>query len=84
QVDGRHYSYHQVPAATIPGWLGAQAPAGARIGYDPWLHTRAFADGVARALAPSGATLVPVAANPVDAIWQDRPAPSAAIALPHD
>ncbi|MFX5237507.1 aminopeptidase P family N-terminal domain-containing protein, partial [Acinetobacter baumannii] len=22
--------------------------------------------------------------NPVDAIWQDRPAPSAAIALPHD
>jgi Xaa-Pro aminopeptidase len=57
-------------------WL-AQHAAGARIGYDPWLHTEA-------ALARfTGVTLVPLAANPVDAIWADRPAPPAAPALAH-
>jgi Xaa-Pro aminopeptidase len=57
-------------------WL-AQHAAGARIGYDPWLHTEA-------ALARfTGVTLVPLAANPVDAIWADRPAPPAAPAVAH-
>ncbi|MCS6930914.1 MAG: aminopeptidase P family protein [Acetobacteraceae bacterium] len=57
-------------------WLAEHAP-GLRIGYDPWLHTEA-------ALARFAAvTLVPLAANPVDAIWHDRPAPPAAPAIAH-
>ncbi|MCS6892419.1 MAG: aminopeptidase P family protein [Rhodovarius sp.] len=55
-----------------PGeWLHRHAP-GARIGYDPWLHTEAW---LARL---SGVRLVPVAANPIDRIWTDRPPPPAA------
>ena len=83
QVDARFYGFEQVPAANPAAWLGSHAPDGARIGYDAWLHTRAWAEAAARALHPRGGQLVAVATNPVDAIWADRPAPSAAPAVPH-
>jgi len=83
QVDARFYAFEQVPATSPVAWLATHAPADARIGYDPWLHTRAWAEAAARALQARGGHLVPVAANPVDAIWADRPAPSAAPAVPH-
>jgi Xaa-Pro aminopeptidase len=78
QVDGALYEYRAVPAEPMAGWLAANAPAGARIGYDPWLATRAFVEQTATALAAIGATLVPVEANPVDAVWAGKPLPSAA------
>lgn len=59
-------------------WLKAHAQ-GLRIGYDPWLHA---APAIERLSVP-GVTLVPVAANPVDAAWADRPPEPMAEALPH-
>jgi Xaa-Pro aminopeptidase len=38
---------------------------------------------VGKALQEAGAELVPVAANPVDAVWDDQPEPSGALALVH-
>ena len=76
QVDADDWHYVGVPQSSVSGWLGEHAPDGARIGYDPWLHTRPWVEETARALADRGATLVPVAANPIDAIWSDRPRPS--------
>ena len=58
-------------------WLKANAPAGARIGYDARLISE---EALAR-FAESGVTLV-AAANPIDAVWSDRPPPPAAPALP--
>lgn len=84
QVDGRFYAYESVPQTSVAKWLGAHAPEGARIAYDPWLHGKAWVESAAKALAGKGAELVPVESNPIDAIWQDRPAPSAAPALVHD
>ncbi|HZU64081.1 MAG TPA: M24 family metallopeptidase [Novosphingobium sp.] len=83
QVDGRLYDHLGVPTTSPVRWLAEQAPEGARIGYDPWLHTGGWADGLAKALAARGAEAVAVAANPVDAVWADRPAPGTAPALPH-
>ena len=40
QVDGTLYEYRSVPSEPMSGWLAANAPAGARIGYDPWAATR--------------------------------------------
>lgn len=83
QVDGRLYEYQSVPQTSPAAWLGQNAAPGARIGYDAWLHAKPWADGVAKALAAKGATLVAVESNPIDAVWEDQPAPSPAPAVPH-
>ena len=84
QVDGAHWQYESVPQTSIAAWLKDHAGKGARIGYDPWLHTRAWVAQASEALAEIGATLVPVDTNPVDRVWPDRPAPSAARLTVHD
>jgi len=78
QVDGGLYDYVAVPATSATDWLAANARPGDRIGYDAWLHTRGWAEDAAKALAQHGAALVAVPANPIDAVWTDRPAPSSA------
>ncbi len=78
QVDGAHWAFVGVPETSVGQWLAAHAPSGSRIGYDPWLHSRRWVDQTTRALAGRGVDLVAVAANPVDAIWRDRAAPSVA------
>ncbi|MCM8732213.1 aminopeptidase P family protein [Hephaestia sp. GCM10023244] len=76
QVDGSHWQYVPVPDVTIADWLAEHAAAGARVGYDPWLHTRHWVEQASAALAQVGAALVPVEHNPIDAVWADRPQPS--------
>jgi len=83
QVDCRLYSYEPVPQTSIAAWLGEHASQGARIGYDAWLHGKGWADSVRAALKRKDAVLVAVSQNPIDAIWQERPAPSSAPALVH-
>jgi Xaa-Pro aminopeptidase len=58
-------------------WLKTEAK-GKKIGYDPWLIS---ADALRRF---EGSDMVPVARNPVDEIWRDRPAPPSAPAIPYD
>lgn len=70
----KRHLVEQPPAA----FLRAEVP-GARIGYDPWLH----AESALERMATAGATLVPLADNPIDAVWSDRPAPPSAPAMPH-
>ncbi len=83
QVDERLFEYRSVPAEPIPAWLGEHAAPGAKIGFDPWLHGKPWVDACVKALADKGASMLPVTGNPVDAVWADRPAPSAAPALVH-
>ncbi len=83
QVDGRLYGYESVPQTSVAKWLGEHVGAGAKIGYDPWLHGKQWVAAVSKALAEKQAELVAVEHNPVDAIWADRPSPSAAPALVH-
>jgi Xaa-Pro aminopeptidase len=83
QVDGAHWSYQSVPDTSIADWLKAHAPGGARIGYDPWLHTSDWVGKARAALADKGAQLVAVARNPIDAVWGDRPEPSRARLVVH-
>ena len=84
QVDGKRWSYVGVPQTSVAAWLAEHAPDGARIGYDPWLHTRQWVKEASAALAKRGATLVAVDRNPVDAVWVDKPLPSAARLVPHE
>lgn len=84
QVDGELYDYEPVPASDHATWLAANAPEGAKIGYDAWLHGRGWVEQVAPALATKGGELVAVDGNPIDAVWRDQPEPSPAKAVPHD
>ncbi len=83
QVDEKLFEYRSVPKDTIGGWLADNAKQGARIAYDPWLHTRKWVEMAQGKLARTGISLVPAETNPIDAVWQDRPAPSAAPAMIH-
>ncbi|MGN6057638.1 MAG: aminopeptidase P family protein [Sphingomicrobium sp.] len=78
QVSPTEWSYQSVPETSTTEWLKEHAPEGARIGYDPWLHTRDWVSKAKEALASRGAELVPVARNPIDEIWSDRPEASKA------
>jgi Xaa-Pro aminopeptidase len=83
QVDGKLYEQHHITNAPPDQWLRKNLARGAKLAYDPWLHTP---DQLARyrmACEAVGATLVPADGNPIDAIWPDRPAPPAAPAVPH-
>ena len=78
QVSGDQWSYQSVPETSIAEWLKDHAPKGGRIGYDPWLHSRDWVARASEALRARGAELVPVARNPIDVVWQDRPEASRA------
>jgi Xaa-Pro aminopeptidase len=84
QVDGNLFDYKSVPADSLAGWLTQVCESGAKIAYDPWLHTWKWVEAVEQAVAPAGITLVPAPSNPIDAVWADRPAPSPAQAIVHD
>jgi Xaa-Pro aminopeptidase len=78
QVSGDQWSYQSVPETSIADWLKEHAPQGGRIGFDPWLHSRDWAKKASEALHARTATLVAVARNPIDVVWQDRPEASKA------
>ncbi|HSG55736.1 MAG TPA: aminopeptidase P family N-terminal domain-containing protein, partial [Paracoccaceae bacterium] len=84
QVDGRLYDYKSVPQESLADWLADNVATGAKVGFDPWLHTQGWAKSVAGRLAKVGAELIAVDSNPVDAVWEDRPEPSAAPAFLQD
>ena len=67
-----------------PRWLEQNLGAGAKLGYDPWLHTSDGAERLRSACATVGAELVAVDDNPIDALWRDRPAPPAGRVALHD
>ena len=84
QVDGRLYDYKSVPGDSMAQWLADNGGDGARIGFDPWLHTQGWAKAMRKVLEKAGALLVPVSDNPIDAVWDDQPEPSAAPAFLQD
>lgn len=59
-------------------WIKDNLGKGARLGFDPWLHTINEVKALQASAAQSGATLVPLDKNPIDIIWKDQPAPPVA------
>src|SRR5262245_9195487 len=84
QVDASVFTIVNVGETPPDKWLAKNLTAGAKLGYDPWLHTVDGAEKLARACTDAGATLTPVESNPVDTIWTDRPAPPTGAVTLHD
>jgi Xaa-Pro aminopeptidase len=83
QTDTRLIEPRDLVAEGPQGWIPDNLPKGAKLGFDPWLHT---ANGVAtlrHAAERAGAVLIACDSNPIDAVWADQPGPPTAPALPH-
>ncbi len=58
---------------SFASWVCDHLSRGAKVGYDPMLHTIGAASGLSRALDAHKIKLTPVDENLLDAVWNDRP-----------
>ncbi len=84
QVDRAIFAIEHLVESPPDQWLETNLSAGAKIGYDPWLHTSEGAERLRKACATINAELVALPDNPIDALWSDRPAPPSAPVKLHD
>jgi Xaa-Pro aminopeptidase len=84
QTDTKVISIEHLVEAPPEQWLEANLKSGAKLGYDPWLHTSDQVEKLGKACAAVGATLTAVDSNPIDALWDKRPAPPSAPVTLHD
>ncbi|WP_298307075.1 aminopeptidase P family protein [uncultured Erythrobacter sp.] len=84
QVDEKLFEYRSIPGDTLGAWLTEVNEEGAKIAYDPWLHTWDWVEALEKQVGPVGITMAPADSNPLDAVWSDQPAPSAAEAFVHE
>jgi Xaa-Pro aminopeptidase len=84
QVDTAVITPRHAVEEPVETWLGTILKPGQTIGYDPRLHTISEVERLGAAAKRAGATLKPLDANPIDAIWTDRPAAPLAQVVLHD
>lgn len=65
-------------------WVEENLVAGAKLAYDPWLHTVDAVERLKQAAEKAGAELVAVETNLIDVVWEDQPEKPAAPIQPHD
>jgi Xaa-Pro aminopeptidase len=83
QTDTSLFEPRDLVAEGPQGWIPDALPKGAKLGYDPWLHTAHGVMHLRAACEKAGATLVACETNPIDAVWTDQPAPPTTPAKPH-
>ena len=83
QTDTAQFEPRDLVAEGPQGWIPDNLPSGAKLGYDPWLHTQHGVMHLKAAVEKAGGTLVAVESNPIDAVWSDQPAPPVTPAKPH-
>lgn len=83
QVDTALFEPLDFRPGALATWLTSNAGTGARIGYDPWLHSIDSLDALREALKAKNIELVPCKDNPIDAVWSARPAAPLAPVQPH-
>jgi Xaa-Pro aminopeptidase len=78
QIDLNSFTPVAWPETGLADWLADSLPKGGRIGFDPWLHTRAEIEKLGR----SNCDLVSTD-NLVDRIWDDQPTAPMGKMVPH-
>jgi len=75
EVDPQIFTPQPLTATAPFDWLRTRLAPGDRLAFDPWLHTPAGLEPYDELCAATQTHLVAVDANPIDALWADRPAP---------
>jgi Xaa-Pro aminopeptidase len=73
QIDLSIFEAADSTKISVGEWLAAKAKTGAKIGFDPWLHTPAQIEKIQQACANNKISLIPLMHNLVDEIWADHP-----------
>lgn len=82
EVDLDIFSIESLVDNPPAAWLKDNLGKGARLGFDPWLHTISEVKALQASADKTGTILVPLDRNPIDAIWKDQPeAPVAPVEL---
>jgi Xaa-Pro aminopeptidase len=84
EVDTALFAIAHLVERPPAAWIEEHLPAGAKLGYSPWLHTVEGAERLGKACEAAAASLVAVADNPIDACWRGRPAPPLGAVVLHD
>jgi Xaa-Pro aminopeptidase len=83
QVDTALFAPRHATDEPLSDWLSETLPKGARLAFDPWLHTPRQVERLRRWTEAAGGELVATDGNPLDAVWQDQPAPPRAPVCDH-
>ncbi|MES2729256.1 MAG: aminopeptidase P family protein [Pseudomonadota bacterium] len=84
QCDAAIFTTENSSKVGVATWLKQNAPTGAKIFYDAFLHSKAQIDALTRALDGTGIVLAALTPNPIDTVWdkEGRPAlPAAPVTL---
>jgi Xaa-Pro aminopeptidase len=73
QADMNVFTPESLIDSPPPVWIRQNLGRGARIGFDPWLHTAGEVKALKAAAEKTGADIVPLDENPIDLLWADQP-----------
>jgi Xaa-Pro aminopeptidase len=73
EVDPALFERRHMVEQPLSAWLEEHLPAGAKLGYDPWLARKAERERLEAVAKAKDGCLVALDSNPVDMIWPDRP-----------
>jgi Xaa-Pro aminopeptidase len=74
QVDGNVFIGGDLVGEPPHKWLAAHVGPRFRLGVDPWLHTKSEVTKLQQALAGKNGSVTFLLSNPLDEIWDNRPA----------
>lgn len=83
QIDGDLFEARHLIDEPPARWLAEAFAPGARVGYDPWLHTQAELARFKAAAEGRDIAFVAVDTNPLDAVWTAQPAAPLTPAVVH-
>jgi Xaa-Pro aminopeptidase len=84
EVDSAAFAVEHLVEHPPAAWIEENLPSGAKLGYSPWLHTVDGAERLAKAADAAGGSLIAVADNPIDGLWQTRRQPPLGAVALHD
>jgi Xaa-Pro aminopeptidase len=84
EIDASAFAVEHLVEHPPAQWIEENLPAGAKLGYSPWLHTVDGAERLAKACEAAKANLVAVADNLIDSAWANRPAPPLGAVVLHE
>ncbi len=84
EIDDKLFAVEHLIEHPPTQWIEQHLPAGAKLGYLPWLHTVDGAERFGKACTAAGASLVAVNDDPFDVLWSGRPQPPFGAVVGHD